>query len=157
MQDAEPLMPPEKPQFEMLCLANYVEVQNGMLYMVGGGWTEHRRVPVLPNGEKTASRMSIAIMVKVPWAETNRKQRFVVEITDLDASVQLMKVDGEFNTGRPGNLPPGSAQYISMAVNSDIVFPQAGTYMLRGTLNGDSASARTWEFRVFDIAAPNSH
>jgi hypothetical protein len=153
MSEVEGVIPSEKAQFEMLCLANYVEVQNGLLYMAGGGWTDHHRSVLAPNGQKTTSRISIAILVKIPWGETNRKQKFLVAITDLDGGVQLLKVEGELNTGRPPMLTPGSAQYAALAVNMDIIFPQAGTYLLSGVLNEDAASKRTWEFRVHDLNA----
>lgn len=152
MTEIESLVPLEKAEFAILCLANYVEVVNGMLYMAGGGWTEHQRPIANANGSKPTSRISMAILVKVPWSETNRKQKFLVEVAD-DEGAQLMKVEGEVNAGRPANLLPGSAQYVALAVNGDVVFPQAGGYMLRGTLNGEAGSMKIWEFRVHDLPA----
>ena len=73
----------EKAQFELLCLANHVEAINGLLYMTGGGWTEHHRPPLQPNGSTTISHIGIAVMVRIPWNETNRPHRFQVEIQDL--------------------------------------------------------------------------
>ncbi len=97
----------EKAQFELLCLANHVEAINGLLYMTGGGWTEHHRPPLQPNGQVTISHVGIAVMVRIPWNETNRPHKFQVEIQDLDGT-SLMKVEGDLNVGRPAQQAPRS-------------------------------------------------
>ena len=145
---------PERPQYELLCLANHVEVQNGLLYISGGGWTEHRRVPKRPDGQPTGSRLGIAVIVKIPWNETNRPQHFKIEVQAMDATSSLAKLEGDLNTGRPPNLTPGSVQYFSLAAMLDVVFPEAGSYVLRGSLNDDPGSLKTWEFRVYDLPMP---
>jgi hypothetical protein len=141
----------EKPQFELLCLANHVEALNGLLYMVGGGWTEHHRPPQQSTGQPTISHVGIAVMVRIPWNETNRPHRFQVEIQDLDGA-SFMKVEGDLNVGRPPQIMPGTAQHACLAINGELVFARSGSYVLRGVLNGDMATLRTWEFRVHDIA-----
>jgi hypothetical protein len=140
----------ERPQFELLCLANHVEAINGLLYMVGGGWTDHHRPPQQPTGQTTISHIGIAVMVRIPWNETNRPHRFEVEIQDLDGA-SFLKVEGDLNMGRPPQLVPGAAQHACLAINGELVFPRAGSYVLRAVLNADVTSLRTWEFRVHDI------
>ena len=61
-------------------------------------------------------------------------------------------VEGDLNVGRPAQIVPGSAQHACMAITGELAFPRAGGYLLRGVLNGDMATLRTWEFRVHDIA-----
>jgi hypothetical protein len=140
----------DKPQIELLCLANHVEAVNGLLYMVGGGWTDHHRPPKQPNGQPTISHIGIAVMVRIPWNETNRPHRFQVEIQDLDGN-SFMKVDGDLNIGRPPHISPGATQHACLAINAETVFQRTGGYVLRATIGGDPASLRTWEFRVHDI------
>lgn len=140
----------DKAQFELLCLANHVEAINGLLYMVGGGWTDHHRPPQQPNGQPTISHVGIAVMVRIPWNETNRPHRFLVEIQDLDGG-SFMKVEGDLNIGRPPLLKPGTSQHACLAINAETVFQRTGAYVLRGVLNGDQETMRTWEFRVHDI------
>ena len=154
MSEMDGLMPAEKAHFSTLFLANHVEVQNGLLYIAGGGWTYHRRVPVRPDGQRTVSRLGIAGMVKVPWAETNRKQRFLIEVTDQEGGAQLVKIEGELNAGRPADLEPGSAQHMPLAITADTVFAHAGSYVVRGVLNDDASNALSWEFQVFDLPVP---
>ncbi len=140
----------ERPQIELLCLANHVEAINGLLYMVGGGWTEHHRPPRQPGGQPTISHIGIAVMVRIPWNETNRPHRFQVEIQDLDGA-SLLKVEGDLNVGRPPQISLGTTQHACLAINGEAVFQRAGGYVLRGTLGGDTSTLRTWEFRVHDI------
>src|SRR6266849_2134685 len=139
----------DRPQFEFLCLANHVEAINGLLYMVGGGWTDHYRPPRQATGQPTISHIGIAVMVRIPWNDTNRPHRFQVEIQDLDGS-SFMKVEGDLNVGRPAQLPPGTAQHAALAINGELVFPRTGSYVLRAVLNADMATLRAWEFRVHD-------
>jgi hypothetical protein len=141
----------EKAQIELLCLANHVEAISGLLYMTGGGWTEHHRPSAQPNGQATISHVGIAVMVRIPWNETNRPQRFQVEIQDLDGT-SFLKVEGDLNVGRPAQIVPGSAQHACLAITGELAFPRAGGYVLRGVLNGEMATLRTWEFRVHDSA-----
>jgi hypothetical protein len=155
-EEMDALFPRERPQFEFVCLANHVEVQNGLLYIAGGGWTDHNRVPKRPDGQPTLSRLGIAAIVKIPWNETNKPQHFKIEVTALDAENSLVKIEGDINVGRAASLPPGSAQYFPIAGTVDVVFPQAGSYLLRGTLNEESGSLRTWEFRVHDLPQPSN-
>lgn len=143
----------EKPQFELLCLANHVEAINGLLYIVGGGWTDHHRPPRQPNGQPTISHVGIAVMVRIPWNETNRPHRFLVEIQDLDGG-SFMKVEGDLNIGRPPFLKPGTSQHACLAINTESTFIRAGAYVLRGLLNGDEQTLRTWEFHVHDTPPP---
>ena len=142
----------DKAQIELLCLANHVEAINGLLYMVGGGWTDHHRPPAQPGGQPTISHIGIAVMVRIPWNETNRPHRFLIEIQDLDGG-SFMKVEGDLNIGRPPLLPPGTSQHACLAITAESMFPRAGGYVLRGIINGDSQTLRTWEFRVHDIGA----
>jgi hypothetical protein len=98
-------------------------------------------------------------MVRIPWNETNRPHRFQVEIQDLDGN-SFMKVEGDLNVGRPAQIVPGSAQHACLAITGELAFPRAGGYVLRGVLNGEVATLRSWEFRVHDVASmpsPQQH
>jgi hypothetical protein len=66
-----------------------------------------------------------------------------------------MKVEGDLNVGRPAQIIPGTPQHACLAINGELAFPRSGGYVLRGVLNGEAATLRTWEFRVHDVAMPN--
>ena len=57
---------------DFVLMANHVEVVNGLLYVSGGGWTDHhRRLP--PDGAPIPpSHLGIGVSVVVPWNEKNR-------------------------------------------------------------------------------------
>jgi hypothetical protein len=131
-----------------LLLANHAEVVNGLLYVSGGGWTDHHR-PVLPNGEFPASHIGIVAIVTIPWNETNHAHRLVIRLAGVDGK-ELVRVEANFNVGRPPTVPPGSSQPMPLAFPLDVKFAQAGEYQLVAEIDEVSA-AEPWPFRVHDV------
>ena len=129
-------------------LANHVEAVNGLLYVSGGGWTDHYRT-LVPGGPPPMSRLGIAISVLVPWNETNQPHRLAVDVENEDASATLARVDAQLNVGRAPQLPPGAEQHVVLALSVDLVFPQPGGYRIVARLDSDR-SVKAWPFRVHD-------
>jgi len=140
----------EAVRIDTLLLANHVEVVNGLLYVSGGGWTEHRR-PVTPQGP-ALSHLGIGVSVLVPWNETNAPHTFTVLIEDEDAT-PIVKIDGQINVGRPPALPAGSEQAVLLGFPLNVQFPHPGTYRAVVTLDEDGDS-KHWTFRVHDLPMP---
>ena len=142
----------ETARIDALLLANHVEVVNGLLYVSGGGWTEHHR-PVTPQGP-ALSHLGIGVCVLVPWNNTNVPHTITILVEDEDAN-PLVKIDGQLNVGRPPNLPAGSEQAVMLGFPLNVQFPHAGAYRAVVTLdeNGDS---KRWTFRVHDMAMPGA-
>jgi uncharacterized protein DUF6941 len=133
---------------DFVMLANHVEVVNGMLYVSGGGWTDHRR-PILPAGSAPPlSHLGIAASVLVPWNETNIPHVLTVQIEDEDSNV-ILKIEGHLNVGRPPNLPPGSSQPVMFGFPLDLQFPHPGGYRIAAFV-GDGET-KHWPFRVHDM------
>ena len=87
-----------------MLLADAAQVAEGKLYILGGGWsmTGPSEVP-----------SAIAIKIEVPWDQANRQHHFVLELFDGDCqSVKMgndaVKIQGQFETGRPAGLAPGT-------------------------------------------------
>ena len=59
-----------------LLLAHHAEVQAGMVYLLGAGWTEIGPDP---------SAFAIAGLVEIPWEETNRQHELDITIVDAVA------------------------------------------------------------------------
>jgi len=81
-------------------LADYAEIVNGKLYLVGGGWdavTLHR--------PDRAQQFGIAVALRVPWQETNQSHHVTVKVTDDDAKTTLVKVEADLEVGRPAGIP----------------------------------------------------
>jgi hypothetical protein len=126
---------------EWLILADFAEVIGGKLYLMGGGW-EAIGGDALP----ITRALGIAVGVRVPWAETNQRHTVEIEVQDEDG-LQLARIDGHFEVGRPPGIPTGHAQRFQLAMNMHLAFQHAGGYLVVGRLNGESL-ART-PFRVF--------
>lgn len=98
-----------------LLLADYAAEANGKLTVVGGGWNF-----VGPQVGPTA----LAIIVEVPWGETNRAHQFRVELQDEDGQPALIgpealpsRIEGQLEVGRPPGHPAGTPFNVPMAIN----------------------------------------
>jgi hypothetical protein len=138
---------------ESLILANHVESVNGLLYISGGGWTNHSRI-VTTGNRPPVSHLGLAIIIAVPWHETNRRLSITVEFRDEDAAV-IANVNAQINVGRPPQLHPGTIQYPTIGLPMDILFPHEGGYEIVARVDGVDGSERRWVFRVQDIHRPS--
>jgi hypothetical protein len=139
----------ESVSLDFLMLANHVENVNGLLYVSGGGWTDHHRQVVVGN-PAPLSHMGIAASVTVPWTQTNRPHSIAIRVEDEDGNL-IGKVDGQLNVGRPPLLPPGAVQPMMIGFALDLQFPHAGGYRLVAQV--DDGEAKSWPFRVHDVPA----
>jgi hypothetical protein len=103
-----------------MLLADYANVSDGKLTVVGGGWSLIGPEPA-PFG--------IAILVHVPWDQANQLHVLRLELLDADGEAVVIETDGgeepvvffddvEFEVGRPAGLKPGTALEFPLAVNS---------------------------------------
>jgi hypothetical protein len=100
-----------------MMLADSAQVAGGKLYILGGGWSITGPMPC-PS--------AIAVIVSVPWNETNRKHRVKVELVDPDYRPVLLPtpegssplvITGDFEVGRPPGISPGSTIEVPFAFN----------------------------------------
>ena len=120
-----------------LLLAHYAEVQAGMLYLLGTGWTEIGPDP---------SAFAIAGLVEVPWDETNRQHELDITIVDADdqpfthptpTGDQPFHVNAKVEAGRPPGARVGRSFSIPLALNFPPMQFRPGTdYVVRGVING---------------------
>src|SRR5258708_2614984 len=68
---------------EFLILANHVEVRDGLLNLLGGGWTDHWR-RVSKGGPASMSHFGIGVGVLINWNDTNRPHHLTVRIETAD-------------------------------------------------------------------------
>jgi hypothetical protein len=137
---------------DYIILANHAEAVNGMLNLLGGGWTDLNR-PIPADGSIPLSHFGIAVSVCIPWTETNRPHRFGLRIVDEDESATLVQVETQFTTGRPPTISEGSEQHWVVALNADVMFPKTGGYVAITEVD-NGAHQRRWPFRVHDIMVP---
>jgi hypothetical protein len=123
----------------LIILADFAQVVNGKLYIMGGGWSL-----IGPNPTPSA----IAIKIEVPWTEANRKHNLKLELLDTDyRPVQIptpagdapVEVITEFEVGRPPGLIAGSPLDVAVAFNlGPLPLIPARRYIWKATINGDT-------------------
>ncbi len=105
-----------------MLLADYAQVADGKLTIVGGGWSLTGPAP---------PPFAIAILVHVPWDQANRRHTLRLELLDADGQAVTMPTEGggdeqpivflddiEFEVGRPAGIKPGTPLEMPIAVNS---------------------------------------
>ena len=105
-----------------MLLADFAQVADGKLTVVGGGWSLTGPEPA-PFG--------IAILVHVPWDQANRRHLLRLELLDADGEQVLVTTDDgdeapivffddiEFEVGRPAGIKPGTPLELPLAITSE--------------------------------------
>ena len=132
------------PTIEYVTLANHVEAINGLLYMLGAGWTDIRP-PVDAEGRLGSVHFGIGVSVLVGWNETNQRYPVELTITHEDGGDPLIRVEGQIEQGRPPGLAPGSDLRSVIGLDADVQFPKPGGYVVRVTMLDQ---VRSVSFRV---------
>ncbi|MGH7692345.1 MAG: DUF6941 family protein [Candidatus Dormibacteria bacterium] len=139
------------PRIENLILANHVEAVNGLLYISGGGWTDHWRPAPSGSAQPVVSRLGVGVTVIVPWTASGNPYQLSVAVEDAAAN-QIATLATQLNSTRPPGLPTGADLRSVLAVSMNVVFPVAGEYRVVASLAGQPA--RAVEFRVHDVTTP---
>jgi hypothetical protein len=98
-----------------MVLCDFAESVNGKLYIMGAGWDQlAANVPV---------PVAVAMLVTVPWDQTNTEHALVMELADEDGHrVTLGNPPQEvvqhvtFEAGRPPGVRPGTGQTAPLAL-----------------------------------------
>jgi hypothetical protein len=120
----------ERVRVEWMILADYAEISNGKLYLMGGAW-EFIRAESLP----FRKAIFLATALRIPWNATNEKHQFSFEVQDEDGA-RMARVEGEFESGRPSGLPYGHSQHFPMVLNLGLEFPKAGAFSIIARVDG---------------------
>ncbi len=132
-----------------LLLADWAEVLNGKLYIMGGGWSETGPAP---------SPSALATIIEVPWDETNRKHTVKFQLLDSDEQPvtvsgpvglpQKIEVTAEFEIGRPPGSTPGTSFNVPMALNlGALPLPPGKVYVWRCAID-EKVSEQSVTFRT---------
>jgi Family of unknown function (DUF6941) len=116
---------------DYLIVADAAQITSSKLYLLGGGWNQYR-VRSFPSD----IAIGVAVGVRVDWNETNVRRKLELLVQDGDGN-QLMKVEGQFETGRPAGIPQGASQVVQVAANGRVKVASAGSYQLVCTVDGD--------------------
>jgi hypothetical protein len=126
-----------------MILADGAQVADGKLYVLGGGWT--RLKPHIP------VRQSLGIVVHVPFDLTNHPLKLHVQLLDDDSNTvglggNEVKVDVEFEVGRPPGVKHGETINFPLALDFDGLALEPGGYVWQSEVDGESVAR--WPFRV---------
>jgi hypothetical protein len=136
---------------EYLLLANHAEVQNGLLYVSGGGWANLFRGPRNPDEPPPINHFGIGASLLIPWDETNQPHHLIIRVVRDSSDEELARIEGGIEVGRPPGLEFGAEQRISVGVGVDVLFPEEGSYRAMMQIGEDERSVG---FRVFDQPKP---
>lgn len=141
---------------EFVTVANHAEALNGLLYLMGAGWTDSWRVPN-PDGTVPPTKLGIGVSILVPWGETNRRHDLSVKLEHEDGGTALIEMQGQFEVGRPPGVTPGVDLRSVLAINGDVVLERAGGYRVIAQI-GDGeqeGTTRSVSLRVHDQRPPH--
>jgi hypothetical protein len=122
-----------------LLLADAAQAVTGKLYVLGGGWSLTGPDP---------APMALAIKIEVPWDRANMKHRWRLELLDGDGAPvdvpsgpertqQPLRIEGEFEAGRPAGLRPGTPLDVTLALNlAPLPLAPGGRYVWRLSIDG---------------------
>lgn len=135
---------------DYMVLADAATAADSKLYIHGAGWDTilSASFPV------QHPQMSVALLVRVPWSETNQPHEVELDILDEDG-VSILSPErvlkGQLNVGRPAGLPPGEDQVFPLVLNiAGLVFEKPGNYIIIFRLDRtEAARAR------FKVAVPS--
>jgi hypothetical protein len=135
-------------------LCDAAQVAEGKLYVIGGGWSVTGPMPV-PS--------AIAILLEVPWTDANRQIGFEVQLFDqdgqpvhqpsADGTDQPVRVDAQFEVGRPAGLAEGTPLMMPLAIAMPpLVLAPARRFSWEFTIDGTTQS--DWHLSFSTRPAP---
>jgi hypothetical protein len=118
-----------------LLLADYAKVADGKLDVLGSGWSMMRAAG--PFG------FFVAALFQIPWDQTNTKHAFRLELLDADGRPvalgdESIRIDGEFEAGRPPGLKPGTPVDAPLVVPFGPLLLDSDRYEIRLTIDGET-------------------
>ncbi|MGC1184868.1 MAG: hypothetical protein WBA31_06920 [Candidatus Dormiibacterota bacterium] len=141
----------DAPRIENLILANHVEAVNGLLYISGGGWTDHWRPAAVAPGQPVVSHLGVGVTVLVPWVASGQPYPLAVRVEDSVGN-QIAGMTTQLSSTRPPGLPTGADLRTVLALAMNVVFPTSGEYRVVAALADQPT--RAVDFRVHDVVPP---
>jgi hypothetical protein len=121
----------------ILLLCDAAQESGGKLYILGGGWTG-----VVA---ETPFNMALAILIAVPWDQTNRQVKTEIRLMTDDGDP--VEVDGNvvqaslaFEVGRPPGTKPGAALSTPLTIAFNGLKLEAGGYRFELEIDGNPSA-----------------
>lgn len=120
-------------------LADHAAAAEGKLYINGGGWSVTGPVP---------APSAIAILIQVPWDQTNMHHQLRLELVDADGQPVMVEgpegeqplfVEAGFEVGRPPGIRPGTPLDVPLALNlGPMPLPPGGRFTWQLYIDGET-------------------
>jgi hypothetical protein len=119
-----------------MMLANYAEVANGSLTVVGGG----------ASIAAPKASHALALLFHVPWHLANERHKFSIDLIDVDGGGVIpegadepLVIQGQFEVGRPPGARAGMTFTAPMAINLGMLtLPANEQFEWRYHVNGET-------------------
>ncbi len=135
-----------QPTIESLLLADFAEVINGKLYVMGAGFTQVHMASL-----QQAHRFYLASAFRVPFSYSDEGVPFSVRLESLDAEpLDCWSMEGQLETTRTPGQRDGDTVTM-FAVPVDVMVPEPMDVVLRFRFGEDE---RTTRFRVLVASDP---
>lgn len=126
-EDQTPATSREAIEPPVMILCDWAEVLNGKLYVMGGG------IEVIWSIPGAATMLSIGLLIRVGWNDTNRQMKLRVGLLNEDGAAlpgpdgQPFAIMGEIEVGRPAGVRPGSTITVPLAMRiPPMLLPDGG-------------------------------
>jgi hypothetical protein len=131
-----------------MLLCDAAQVADGKLFVLGGGWS-------LTGPDPTPS--AIAVKLEVPWHEADQAHHWELFLVDADGrevtvpgpddTMQPIEIRGDFQVGRPTEIPEGSPIDLPLAFNLGPLPLEPGSrYTWRLVIDGETDESWTLGF-----------
>jgi len=139
---------------DYMVLADAVAAADGKLYIHGAGWDN-----VLTQNFPATLTMGVAILLRIPWGETNEAHILELDILDADGHSVLPNPPGALrgmvNVGRPATLEPGDDQVVPLAINlNGTKIERAGRYVVILQLDKHEVARTSFRVRALPLVQP---
>lgn len=140
-----------------LMLCDHAQVAEGKLYINGGGWNVIRPEP---------TPYAIAMLIEVPWDRTNSEHTLLLELLTSDGEPVIvpgekgeepMRVEGQFEVGRPPGTKPGTPMAMPMALGiPPVPLSASSQYVWALSIDGESDEDWRLTFSTRPASGPQS-
>jgi hypothetical protein len=128
-------------------LCDSAQVADGKLFILGGGWSVTGPGPFVH---------SLALKLEVPWDQANTHHKFSAVLADEDGQpvnigepAEGIRLETEFEVGRPPGVRPGTALEVPMAVNfGPMELPAASRYVWLFEVDGSEIGRVSFQTRA---------
>jgi hypothetical protein len=129
----------EETTIDFLMTADFAEVVQGKVYMMGAGWDKFA-----PLAYPAVMRIGLAAGIRVPYLESNVPHHLSVTLRSGDGA-DLFKIDGDLETGRPAGSR-GESILVPLAVNAQVNV--AGPQLMELVAEVDGRAMRRMSIRA---------